>query len=151
MKMDYDLLKKQLCSLAEEETWYVSLMANAAALLFSALEDVNWAGFYIMRDGRLSVGPFQGRPACIHIELDKGVCGAAAAGDRTVTVDDVHSFPGHIACDSASNSEIVIPIHSEGKVAAVLDIDSPVFSRFTDEDRAGLELFIKTMEELIRF
>ena len=149
--MDYDLLKKQLCSLAEEETWYVSLMANAAALLFSALEDVNWAGFYIMKDGRLSVGPFQGRPACIHIELDKGVCGTAAAGDRTVAVDDVHSFPGHIACDSASNSEIVIPIHSEGKVAAVLDIDSPFFSRFTDEDRAGLELFIKTMEELIRF
>lgn len=148
--MDYDLLCAQLAALAEADGWYVPLLSNASALLYDALKDVNWAGFYVLRDGRLVLGPFQGRVACIHIPMGKGVCGTAAQRDETILVPDVHAFPGHIACDSASNSEIVVPIHKNGEVAAVLDIDSPAFNRFTDEDRAGLEAFVKVLERAMK-
>jgi len=145
--MDYELLCAQLASLAGEDGWYVPLMANAAALLYDALEDVNWAGFYLMRNGRMVLGPFQGKVACIHIPMGKGVCGTAAQSDETQLVADVHAFPGHIACDSASNAEIVVPIHKGGRVVAVLDIDSPVAGRFTEADRTGLEGFVRALEE----
>ena len=144
--MDYELLGDQLQSFAEADSWYVPLMANAAALLFEALADVNWAGFYLLRGGRLVLGPFQGKVACIHIPLGRGVCGTAAQRDETQLVPDVHAFPGHIACDSASKSEIVVPIHRNGSVVAVLDIDSPVPNRFSEADRAGLEALVKVLE-----
>ena len=144
--MDYDLLKAQIQSFAEADGWYVPLMANAAALLFEALADVNWAGFYLLRGDRLVLGPFQGTVACIHIPLGRGVCGTAAQRDETQLVPDVHAFPGHIACDSASNSELVVPIHRNGSVVAVLDIDSPVPNRFSEADRAGLEALVKVLE-----
>ena len=144
--MDYDLLKAQIQSFAEADGWYVPLMANAAALLFEVLADVNWAGFYLLRGGRLVLGPFQGKVACIHIPLGRGVCGTAAQRDETQLVPDVHAFPGHIACDSASNSELVVPIHRNGSVVAVLDIDSPVPNRFSEADRAGLEALVKVLE-----
>ncbi|MBQ3304788.1 MAG: GAF domain-containing protein [Clostridia bacterium] len=152
--MDYELLGAQLQSFAEADNWYVPLMANASALLFDALADVNWVGFYLLRGDRLVLGPFQGKVACIHIPLGKGVCGTAAQRDETQLVPDVHAFPGHIACDSASNSEIVVPIHRKGAlqelnrraVVAVLDIDSPVPNRFSEADRAGLEALVKVLE-----
>ena len=144
--MDYELLRAQLQSFAEADGWYVPLMANTAALLFDALADVNWVGFYLLRGDRLVLGPFQGKVACIHIPLGKGVCGTAAQRDETQLVPDVHAFPGHIACDSASNSEIVVPIHRDGAVVAVLDIDSPIPNRFSEADRAGLEALVKALE-----
>lgn len=144
--MDYKLLCAQLAALAEADDWYVPLMANAAALLYDALENVNWAGFYLLRGGVLVLGPFQGKVACVRIPLGKGVCGTAAAEDATQRVKDVHAFPGHIACDSASNSEIVIPIHKGGAVVAVLDIDSPAPDRFSEADQAGLEAFVRALE-----
>ena len=145
--MSYDALCAQLRGLAEAERWYVPLLANAAALLYDSLEDLNWAGFYLMRDGRLVLGPFQGRVACIHIPVGRGVCGTAVLEDRTQLVPDVHAFPGHIACDSASRSEIVIPLHQGGRIVGVLDIDSPTPGRFTAEDQAGLEAFARVLEE----
>ena len=144
--MDYKLLCAQLRAFAEAERWYVPLLSNAAALLYDALADVNWAGFYLLRDGRLVLGPFQGKVACIHIPVGKGVCGTAVAQNVTQLVPDVHAFPGHIACDSASNSELVVPIHRRGAVVAVLDIDSPVPNRFSEADRAGLEALVKVLE-----
>jgi GAF domain-containing protein len=117
----------------------------------SMLPDLNWAGFYLMRSGCLTVGPFQGKPACIHIAPGKGVCGTAVVRDETVVVPDVHQFPGHIACDGASESEIVIPIHADGQVAAVLDIDSPVKGRFGPEEQAGLEALVRVIEEQVRW
>jgi len=148
---DYALLIKQLKSLAGEEPYYVPLMANASALLRQALPDINWAGFYVLRGGALVLGPFQGRPACIRIEPGRGVCGTAVSRDRIQRVPDVHKFPGHIACDCASNSEIVVPIHAGGVPAAVLDIDSPVLNRFTQEDEAGLAEFAKVIEDCVSF
>lgn len=144
--MDYKLLCAQVKGLAEAERWYVPLMANAAALLYDSMPDLNWAGFYLMREGQLVLGPFQGKVACIHIPLGRGVCGTAAARDRTLVVPDVHAFPGHIACDGASNSEIVIPLHRDGSVVGVLDIDSPKLDRFSDADRVGLEAFARAIE-----
>lgn len=149
--MNYDLLCAQLRGLAEEEKWYVPLMANAAALLFDSMADLNWAGFYMMRGGGLVLGPFQGKVACIHIPLGKGVCGTAAARDETQRVANVHEFPGHIACDGASNSEIVIPLHRDGRVVAVLDVDSPVLDRFDEEDQRRLEAFARVIEEMAEF
>ena len=149
--MNYDLLCAQLRGLAEEERWYVPLMANAAALLYDSMADLNWAGFYLMRGGELVLGPFQGKVACIHIPLGKGVCGTAAARDETQRVANVHEFPGHIACDGASNSEIVIPLHRGGEVVAVLDIDSPKLDRFDEEDQKGLEAFARVIEEMVEF
>ncbi len=148
---DYALLKKQLLALAEEEGNFIPLLANASALLYEGLDDLNWAGFYLMDKGSLLLGPFQGKVACIRIPLGKGVCGTAALRDETIVVANVHDFPGHIACDGASNSEIVIPVHHGGKVAGVLDIDSPSLSRFTDGDRAGLEEFVRALESVISF
>ena len=149
--MDYKLLCAQLRAFAEAERWYVPLLSNAAALLYDALADVNWAGFYLLRGGRLVLGPFQGKVACIHIPVGKGVCGTAVAQNVTQLVPDVHAFPGHIACDSASNSEIVVPIRRDGQTVAVLDIDSPSLNRFTEADRAGLEAFVRVLEEAIEF
>lgn len=145
---DTELLCAQLASLAEEESWWLPVLANASALLWESMEDINWAGFYLMQGGGLTLGPFQGKVACVHIPLGKGVCGTAAFQDRTQLVPDVHAFPGHIACDSASRSEIVVPIHSGGKVIGVLDIDSPIEGRFTETDRRGLEAFVKVLEEV---
>ena len=147
MDSKYILLRDQVRSLADTENNYVSVMANTSALLMDTLEDINWAGFYIMRNGRLELGPFQGKVACVRIAKGKGVCGTAWKEDRTQLVPDVHAFPGHIACDAASRSEIVVPIRRGGEVVAVLDIDSPVPERFTEEDREGLELFANTLEE----
>ena len=149
--MNYDLLCAQLRGLAEEEKWYVPLMANAAALLFDSMADLNWAGFYLTRGDGLVLGPFQGKVACIHIPLGKGVCGTAAARDETQRVANVHEFPGHIACDGASNSEIVIPLHRDGRVVAVLDVDSPKLDRFDEEDQRGLEAFVRVIEEMAEF
>ena len=150
--MDYELLCAQVRAFAGADDWYVPLLANVAALMiYDAMEDLNWAGFYLMRGGKLVLGPFQGKVACIHIPVGKGVCGTAVAQDRTQLVPDVHAFPGHIACDSASNSEIVVPIHSGGAVVAVLDIDSPSLGRFSDADRMGLEAVVKVIEEVAVF
>jgi len=148
--MDYGLLNAQLAEYAKAEPYWVPLLANAAALLYDSLDDINWAGFYLLRNGQLVLGPFQGKPACIHIKVGKGVCGTAVSEDRTQRVPDVHAFPGHIACDSASNSEIVIPLHKEGTVIGVLDIDSPIYDRFTEEDQVGLEAFAKTLETYVQ-
>ncbi len=144
---DYKLLKNQLISLAEEEANYLPLLSNASALIIEVLTDLNWAGFYLMNKGSLLLGPFQGKVACIRIPLGKGVCGTAAGEDKTQLVDNVHEFAGHIACDGASNSEIVVPIHRDGEVIGVLDIDSPLLARFTKEDKEGLEAFVKVLEE----
>ena len=148
---DYDLLKKQLLSLADEEKYFVPVISNASALIYEAMDDLNWAGFYLMNKGSLLLGPFQGKVACIRIPLGKGVCGTAAQKNETLVVDNVHEFAGHIACDGASNSEIVIPIHKNGEVVGVLDIDSPEFSRFTNEDKLGLEEFVKALEFVVSF
>ena len=144
---DYKLLAAQIRSLAEDEPNYIPVMSNASALLYENMEDLNWAGFYIMNKGSLMLGPFQGKVACIRIEIGKGVCGTAVAQDATQLVKDVHQFPGHIACDSASNSEIVVPLPRDGKVVAVLDIDSPSLARFDEADKEGLEQFVKALEE----
>ncbi|MBP5297570.1 MAG: GAF domain-containing protein [Lachnospiraceae bacterium] len=148
---DYELMNEQLKSLAEDEPNFIPVLSNASALVFENLEELNWAGFYLMNKGSLLLGPFQGKTACIRIPLGKGVCGTAADKDETVVVKDVHEFPGHIACDSASNSEIVVPIHSEGKVVGVLDLDSTKFDRFSDADKEGLESFVKTLESVIEW
>ena len=149
--MDYELLNAQLRSLAEEEGWYVSLFSNAAALLWETLPELNWAGFYIARQGKLSLGPFQGKTACIHIPFGRGVCGTAFRENRTVVVPNVHEFPGHIACDCASNAEIVIPLQdANGKPAAVLDIDSPKLNRFSPMDQTGLEAFARILESAMK-
>ena len=149
--MDYTLLNAQIKDFAEEEPYYIPLMSNVSAILMEMLPDLNWAGFYLMKDGQLVLGPFQGKVACIHIAVGKGVCGTAVAEDKTQLVEDVHAFPGHIACDGASNSEIVVPIHHDGEIIGVLDIDSPKLSRFTEEDRDGLELIVSTLESNIQF
>jgi len=133
----YRDLASALEGLVADETDSVANMANAAALFWETLPDVNWVGFYRNIGGELVVGPFQGRPACIRIKFGEGVCGAAAQARQVQRVDDVHAFPGHIACDSASNSEIVVPLIRDGELIGVLDIDSPKTGRFTEEDEAG--------------
>ena len=144
--VNYDLTCAQLSALTEDISYEIANLSNAAALLWQELPDINWAGFYRMEGGALVLYPFQGKPACIRIPVGRGVCGTAVAEDRTQLVPDVHQFPGHIACDSASNSEIVVPIHVNGKIWGVLDIDSPCFDRFTEADREGLERFVKILE-----
>ncbi len=148
---DYRLLNRQLEALSESSKNYIPLLANASALIFESMEDLNWAGFYLVRNGALLLGPFQGKTACVNIEKGKGVCGTAYEKDETQLVKNVHEFPGHIACDSASNSEIVVPIHKDEKVIAVLDIDSPSLNRFDENDREGLESFVKTLESVIEW
>lgn len=157
---DYELIIKQMEALAEECPDRIPVMANVSALLYHSMEDVNWAGFYLVKgdtdaDEALVLGPFQGQVACVRIEKGRGVCGTAWAEDAVQLVPDVHAFPGHIACDCASRSEIVVPIHrysSEGRdseVIAVLDIDSPVPARFTESDRAGLEALAASLEQIL--
>ena len=150
---DYRLLTAQLQELIDAEPQAVPLLSNASALLNMMLPRLNWAGFYLLRDEKtLVLGPFQGKVACIHIEVGKGVCGTAVQENRTQLVKNVHDFPGHIACDSASLSEIVVPIRDEsGAVLGVLDLDSPEEARFTEEDRAGLEEFVRVLERGIVF
>ena len=145
-QIDYQLLCRQLTALTEEVPHTISNLSNAAALLWQELPRINWAGFYLMEQDALILGPFQGKPACIRISVGKGVCGTAVAHDSIQLVYDVHQFPGHIACDSASNSEIVLPIHVKGEIWGVLDIDSPHIGRFTEADRAGLEKFVAILE-----
>ena len=145
---DYALLTAQLSALAADEPHWLPVLSNAAALLWESLENINWAGFYLTRRESLLLGPFQGKVACIRIPYGRGVCGTAAAEDKTQLVPDVHAFPGHIACDSASRSEIVVPLHCGGTVVGVLDIDSPTEGRFTEQDRQGLETFARTLEEV---
>ena len=144
---DYAQINGMLESIIEGVPYTMTNLANASALLFEKVEGINWAGFYTVKDGRLVLGPFQGKVACTIIPMGKGVCGTAAAEDRTVVVPDVHKFSGHIACDSASNSEIVIPIHRRGELFGVLDIDSPLFDRFGEDDRLGLEDFVRILEK----
>lgn len=146
---DYRLLAEQALGFAEGCTWDITLYANISALIFDTLEDLNWAGFYLMRDGELVLGPFQGKTACMRIPVGKGVCGTAVKEDRVIRVDDVHRYKGHIACDCASNSEIVLPVRKNGQIIGVLDIDSPVLSRFSQEDEEGLEQIVKVIEESI--
>ncbi len=151
MTVDYALLNEQMEALAQTEGWYVALFANASALLWETLPDINWAGFYMVDGSSLVLGPFQGKIACIRIPKEKGVCGAALRENRTMLVPDVHAFPGHIACDSASNAEIVIPLRDQrGNVAAVLDIDSPLLNRFSEQDRQGLEAFAHILENAMK-
>lgn len=144
--VDYTLLNAKLAALTQGIPYEVANCANAAALLWESLPDINWAGFYKMVDGALVLYPFQGKTACIRIGVGRGVCGTAVAENRTQLVPDVHQFPGHIACDSASNSEIVVPIHVGGEIWGVLDIDSPYLERFTERDREGLEAFARILE-----
>ena len=143
---DYKLMIKQAEELAQISRDAVAVMANVSAILFHSMENINWAGFYLVKDGALLLGPFQGRVACVRIEKGKGVCGTAWAENRMQVVDDVHSFPGHIACDSASRSEIVIPVRSGGRIIGVLDIDSPVPARFSEADQEGLERIVQILE-----
>ena len=145
--MDYELLKKEIDALTQGVPHKIANLANASAALWQGMENINWVGFYLMEPGKLVLGPFQGKPACIEIPLGRGVCGTAAQEERTVLVEDVHQFPGHIACDSASNSEIVVPIFKNGELYGVLDIDSPYLSRFTTEDQRELEEIVKILEK----
>jgi L-methionine (R)-S-oxide reductase len=146
----YANLKSQLRALLEGEDDFIANAANCAALIYQSLPDVNWAGFYLFKDGELVLGPFQGDPACVRIAIGKGVCGTAAELKQTVVVENVHEFPGHIACDSASNSEIVVPLIKDERLLGVLDLDSPSFARFDDEDAQGLNelarIFIQAVQ-----
>ena len=159
--IDYGLLAKQIVSLAEVDAHWLPVLSNAAALLWDALDDINWAGFYLVdlatvtgegsSTPELRLGPFQGKVACVRIPFGRGVCGTAAATKTSQLVEDVHQFPGHIACDSASNSEVVVPIFKDDQVVGVLDIDSPNVARFTQEDLVGLEQVVKALESCTNF
>ena len=164
---DYGLLAKQIVSLAEIDAHWLPVLSNAAALLWDALDDINWAGFYLVdpatvtgeepsvgaapSTNELRLGPFQGKVACVRIPFGRGVCGTAAETKTSQLVEDVHQFPGHIACDSASNSEVVVPIVKDNQVVGVLDIDSPSVARFTQEDLTGLEQVVKALESCANF
>ena len=147
--VDYTLLTRQLRALTEGVPYLTANLANAAALIWQTVPGLNWAGFYQMTDGALVLGPFQGKPACIRIPLGKGVCGGAAEQGRTLRVENVHEFPGHIACDGASNSEIVIPLRKNGEIWGVLDMDSPHVARFSQADQEGLECAAKAIEAFL--
>ena len=147
---DYALLTAQVKTLTEGVPHLIANLSNISALLWQSLEDINWAGFYKMEGGRLVLYPFQGKPACIEIPVGKGVCGRAVAEGKTQLVSNVHDFPGHIACDCASNAEIVVPLWKNGEIWGVLDIDSPTVGRFSQEDQAGLEQVAKAIEEALQ-
>ncbi len=147
--INYNRIAEQMLALVEGIPYEVANLANASALLWQELPDINWVGFYKMTDGVLVLGPFQGKPACIRIPVGRGVCGTAVAEDKVQLVYDVHDFPGHIACDCASNSEIVLPIHVNGEIWGVLDIDSPTVGRFTEEDQAGLGRIVGILEQVL--
>lgn len=144
----YNLLKKQLIALLDGESNQIANLSNASALLNQFLDRINWVGFYLTEEQELVLGPFQGLPACVRIPFGKGVCGTSASQKKTLRVEDVHQFPGHIACDAASQSEIVIPLIKDGQVIGVLDIDSPEKNRFDEVDQENLEAFV---EELVRY
>jgi L-methionine (R)-S-oxide reductase len=144
----YAHVAKQLHSLLEDERNFIANAANFSSLLYHSLPDLNWVGFYLLQDGELVLGPFQGKPACVRIQIGKGVCGTAAELSQTLVVENVHEFPGHIACDSASNSEIVVPLIKESRLIGVLDLDSPSFGRFDDEDAKGLNELVKLLIDL---
>lgn len=146
---NYTLLIKQLTGLVEDERSRIANLANASSLLQQFLTDINWVGFYLLEEDELVLGPFQGKPACTRIPVGKGVCGTSAARKEAVLVEDVHQFPGHIACDSASNSELVIPLFSGGQLIGVLDIDSPSFSRFDETDLHYLTIFSERLGEYL--
>ena len=148
-KTNYSLVAKQLAALTEGIPYEVANLANTSALLWQEMPDINWVGFYKMTNGKLVLGPFQGKPACIEIPVGRGVCGTAVAEDAVQLVYDVHQFPGHIACDCASNSEIVLPIHVNGEIWGVLDIDSPNIGRFTEEDKDGLLEIVGILEQIL--
>jgi L-methionine (R)-S-oxide reductase len=146
-KLDfYRTLNAQAQALIADESDMIANMANLSALLFNEMPDLNWSGFYILRQGELVLGPFQGKPACVRIPVGKGVCGTAVASGEIQLVKDVHEFPGHIACDAASNSEIVLPVRYQGEIIAVLDIDSPSLARFDLDDQQGLAEFVNIFE-----
>lgn len=147
--MDGLMIRKQVAALTADCPYLTANLSNTAALLWQELEEINWVGFYELRGSSLILGPFQGKPACIQIPVGKGVCGTAAAQNRMQRIEDVHSFPGHIACDSASNSEIVIPLHKNGEIWGVLDIDSPIPGRFTREDGENLLNISGAIEEFL--
>lgn len=146
-KSGYDLLEAQTIALLQGERDFIANAAQFAALLFHELEGLNWAGFYLVKDGELVLGPFQGKVACVRIPFGRGVCGAAAQSRETQRVEDVHAFPGHIACDSASNSELVVPLVKDGQLVGVLDLDSPHTGRFTEEDQRGIERLVAAFLE----
>lgn len=141
-------MTEEIRALLDAKSWLITNLANTAAVIYGRMQDINWAGFYLMRQGELQLGPFQGKAACLRIPLGKGVCGTAAAQGQTQVVEDVHAFAGHIACDAASNSEIVVPIFSDGQVVAVLDIDSPLFGRFGPQEQQALEEAAHLLEEI---
>lgn len=145
----YDHLRKQIEGLVSGSNYWVTDLANVAACLYQGLADVNWVGFYLRRGEELLLGPFQGKPACTVIPMGKGVCGTAAATAQAIVVPDVHAFPGHIACDPQSRSELVVPIVSDGVVLAVIDVDSPLLGRFTTEDRDGLCSIAQILSERV--
>lgn len=145
LNSQYETLAKQLHALLDGEKDTIANLSNAAALLNNFLDRINWVGFYLMKEGELVLGPFQGLPACVRIPVGRGVCGTAVAQAETIVVEDVHAFPGHIACDAASNSEIVLPLIKNDVVIGVLDIDSPIKGRFSHEDKEGLTLFVQTL------
>ena len=145
--MNYSTIKKQVLLLIESTNNLISDLSNVSSLLFNTLDDVSWVGFYIYSNGKLLLGPFMGKPACTEIEVGKGVCGTAFAKKETVIVENVHVFSGHIACDSASNSEIVVPIFVDDKVVGVLDLDSTSFNRFNEEDKKGLEEIVELISK----
>ncbi len=142
---NYELVQKQLTALIEDETNRIANLSNAAALLNQFLDEINWVGFYLYEEDQLILGPFQGLPACVRIPMGRGVCGTSAATRKTLRIEDVHQFPGHIACDAASRSEIVIPLMQEGHLIGVLDIDSPITDRFDEIDQQGLEKFAEIL------
>ncbi|MFF2755349.1 GAF domain-containing protein [Psychrobacillus sp. NPDC058041] len=145
LSANYVMLSKQLDALLTGEKNAIANLSNASALLNQFFDQINWVGFYLMEDGELVLGPFQGLPACVRIPLGRGVCGTAAKTKETVIVPDVHAFPGHIACDAASQSEIVVPIVRNGELLGVLDIDSPIKERFSEQDKEGLEQFVQVL------
>ena len=144
----YKILTKQIEELIEEEPWHISVFSNVSALLFETMENINWAGFYIVRDGKLLLGPFQGKPACIQIGKGKGVCGTSFERKETIIVSDVNKFDGHIACSSLSKREIVVPIIKDNEVKAVIDIDSPIDDRFHDDDKVFIEEVANVLSKL---
>lgn len=146
---NYSLISKEIEALTSDVSDLIANLSNVSALLNTELTDINWVGFYLLKDDKLILGPFQGKPACVNIPVGKGVCGTAVSTDSLQLVKDVHEFPGHIACDSASNSEIVLPLHDKsGKVVAVLDIDSPTLGRFSEADGDGILLLQPVLEDI---
>ncbi|MDW3918564.1 GAF domain-containing protein [Staphylococcus saprophyticus] len=146
---NYNLLEKQVSSLIEDQSNLIAILSNVSALLNDSIDQINWVGFYLIENEALILGPFQGHPACVHIAIGKGVCGTAVSEEQTQLVDDVNAFPGHIACDANSKSEIVVPLRKNNQIIGVLDIDAPITSRFTDVDKNGLEQIVARIEKQI--